>query len=243
MILVTVISFASAWQSWNPICVSAQVGPDDRYSAQIDSGSGQMEDSIIVLGNAFQVVNISYNSIWCMTARLSVDGTDTLMETNCPIQPGCCTGVRFRFAVRGLCPGVHDLRLDFGVDSYYDPLTPVFQWTVRVYKPLPNMEVLYTNPLTVRLRASDVPHVSWIQEIRVSWGDGASDSFSGSGNLASVSLDHVYAQVGRYPVRLSVVYDSGKCQFTSTRDVVVEPGIATPVESTTWGRVKSLYVQ
>lgn len=95
-----------------------------------------------------------------------------------------------------------------------------------------------TGCMRFRVMSNDIVP-SRVSEAWVSWGDGAAEPFTWEKTDSGyVTPYHDYREAGIYQVTLRHLYDNA-CEMWARTGIVT--GCSTPVEKTTWGRVKSLY--
>jgi hypothetical protein len=98
-------------------------------------------------------------------------------------------------------------------------------------------------PYDVYLSTTDDIRLDYLTAATVNWGDGGPPLAAGwywdSGMLRTAT--YAYAYGGHRSVVVTHSYGSAPYAFSETSELDLDVGNATPVESSTWGRIKALY--
>lgn len=97
----------------------------------------------------------------------------------------------------------------------------------------------------VVLATSDDMNLTRVVVSGVDWGDGTDVvGFEWTENNGIHRTPaHTYDSPGHYTVTVVNSYQGERCSFVQTSTTEVQWGVKTPVESATWGRVKTLYAE
>ncbi len=121
------------------------------------------------------------------------------------------------------------------------------QWTVLVSAPVFELSVSGAAsadlPAEISVQTRDDVRFDTISTSVVNWGDGSSPEefvwILQQGTYLSPA--HTFTESGVFLVTVTNNYTGENCTHSESSSITVTAGSVTPVETTTWGRIKSVY--
>jgi|GEM_PF-6438154 len=230
---VAVAGFALLY--FGAFSTSAQTTDPPSFRVHIDPIARVAPDSLVIMASGYTgSPAFSYIAV-----HISVNGQEvgfawagTLKDEPARLD--------YRFVYPLDAPGHYTVSV-FWVYSY-GVIVDAVGWELDVGSPWYGILVEKPGNRVVRLSAPDAVRSRWITESAIDWGDGLSSSVQwGPAGPLGAWVEHQYAVDGTYTVTWINSYHVNSTTFTSAVPVTFSTDVVTPVESTTWGRVKALY--
>jgi hypothetical protein len=201
-------------------------------------GPAPLDVSVLVSGHAS---GQNYNYI-CGTVEWD-DGSES--DEQCDFCLFCDPGkvhasLSATFEHTYVCPGTYTAVV--AGDAGTCDCTYTYQITVTAPK-MNLVAMCGASDTSCRLYAASAIDTEHLARAVVDWGDGTEpEEFTWTQESAWYAAPaHVYAEAGRYAVRVDNHIEGESCGWVQTARINVNPGYTTPVEQTTWGRVKALF--
>lgn len=174
-------------------------------------------------------------------------GADNFV-TNCgwlyPCDPELAYAGLWMEAIGDLvCPGTYVIKA-YATEGCTN--CPDYSWHVEVAAPVLNLfSICDPSGTGCLVFASGTLDTDHIVRSSVDWGDGTPvEEFTWDQTGGGYRVPpHNFPESGHFTVKVSNEIEGIGCAWTQQAQIIVNPGYTTPVQASTWGRVKALYAR